>query len=93
MDAAFGMEYLHGKNIVHFDLKSHNFLVNMRDPHRPVCKVIYLIRILLFFIRISYLVCLSFVTKTVYISLVSMSSFHNNFSFFSLELVVHGIKI
>lgn len=44
MDAAFGMEYLHGKNIVHFDLKSHNFLVNMRDPHRPVCKVIYLIR-------------------------------------------------
>ncbi|KAM3761904.1 hypothetical protein ACB098_01G303400 [Castanea mollissima] len=39
MDAAFGMEYLHGKNIVHFDLKSHNFLVNMRDPHRPVCKI------------------------------------------------------
>jgi len=64
MDAAFGMEYLHGKNIVHFDLKSHNFLVNMRDPHRPVCKAIYFIRILLFFIRISHLVCLSFVTKT-----------------------------
>nr|POF05612.1 putative serine/threonine-protein kinase [Quercus suber] len=39
MDAAFGMEYFHGKNIVHFDLKSHNFLVNMRDPHRPVCKI------------------------------------------------------
>ncbi|XP_059431639.1 uncharacterized protein LOC132165163 [Corylus avellana] len=39
MDAAFGMEYLHGKNIVHFDLKSHNLLVNMRDPHRPVCKI------------------------------------------------------
>ncbi|XP_041002309.1 uncharacterized protein LOC121248027 [Juglans microcarpa x Juglans regia] len=39
MDAAFGMEYLHGKNIVHFDLKSHNFLVNMRDPLRPVCKI------------------------------------------------------
>ncbi|KAK6236238.1 hypothetical protein SCA6_011575, partial [Theobroma cacao] len=39
MDAAFGMEYLHEKNIVHFDLKSHNFLVNMRDPHRPVCKI------------------------------------------------------
>ncbi|PKI75717.1 hypothetical protein CRG98_003860 [Punica granatum] len=38
-DAAFGMEYLHGKNIVHFDLKSHNFLVNMRDPQRPVCKI------------------------------------------------------
>lgn len=41
MDAAFGMEYLHEKGVVHFDLKSHNFLVNMRDPHRPVCKVIW----------------------------------------------------
>ncbi|KAM1201443.1 hypothetical protein EV1_017479 [Malus domestica] len=39
MDAAFGMQYLHEKNIVHFDLKSHNFLVNMRDPQRPVCKI------------------------------------------------------
>ncbi|KAA8535054.1 hypothetical protein F0562_030057 [Nyssa sinensis] len=39
MDAAFGMEYLHEKNIVHFDLKSHNFLVNMRDPQQPVCKI------------------------------------------------------
>ncbi|XP_043702803.1 uncharacterized protein LOC122652974 isoform X2 [Telopea speciosissima] len=39
MDAAFGMQYLHEKNVVHFDLKSHNFLVNMKDPHRPVCKI------------------------------------------------------
>eukprot|EP00268_Persea_americana_P051698 TRINITY_DN572_c0_g1_i10.p1 TRINITY_DN572_c0_g1~~TRINITY_DN572_c0_g1_i10.p1 ORF type:complete len:1152 (-),score=298.76 TRINITY_DN572_c0_g1_i10:854-4309(-) len=39
MDAAFGMEYLHGKDIVHFDLKCENLLVNMRDPHRPVCKI------------------------------------------------------
>ncbi|KAM7268045.1 hypothetical protein ACFE04_010211 [Oxalis oulophora] len=39
MGAAFGMEYLHEKNIVHFDLKSHNFLVNMRDPQRPICKI------------------------------------------------------
>lgn len=39
MDAAFGMEYLHVKDIVHFDLKCENLLVNMRDPQRPICKV------------------------------------------------------
>ncbi|XP_078437559.1 uncharacterized protein LOC144708213 isoform X2 [Wolffia australiana] len=39
MDAAFGMEYLHGKNMVHFDLKTDNLLVNLRDPDRPICKV------------------------------------------------------
>lgn len=39
MDAAFGMEYLHSKSIVHFDLKCDNLLVSLRDPQRPVCKV------------------------------------------------------
>ncbi|KAB2623463.1 serine/threonine-protein kinase EDR1-like [Pyrus ussuriensis x Pyrus communis] len=39
MDAAFGMEYSHSKNIVHFDLKCDNLLVNLRDPQRPICKV------------------------------------------------------
>ncbi|XP_022748747.1 uncharacterized protein LOC111298229 isoform X2 [Durio zibethinus] len=39
MDAAFGMEYLHSKNIVHFDLKCDNLLVNLKDSVRPICKV------------------------------------------------------
>ncbi|XP_050222955.1 uncharacterized protein LOC126673046 [Mercurialis annua] len=39
MDAAFGMEYLHSKNTVHFDLKCDNLLVNLKDPQRPICKV------------------------------------------------------
>ncbi|KAL9666091.1 hypothetical protein QQ045_000413 [Rhodiola kirilowii] len=39
MDAAFGMEYLHSKSIVLFDLKCDNLLVNLRDPQRPICKV------------------------------------------------------
>ncbi|KAJ4975310.1 hypothetical protein NE237_000416 [Protea cynaroides] len=38
MDAAFGMEYLHAKNIVHFDLKCDNLLVNLKDPIQPICK-------------------------------------------------------
>lgn len=33
-----GMDYLHSKHIVHFDLKTANLLVGMRDK-TPICKV------------------------------------------------------
>lgn len=33
-----GMDYLHCKHIVHFDLKTANLLVGMRDK-APICKV------------------------------------------------------
>lgn len=32
------MEYLHSKRIVHFDLKTGNLLMSVRDK-APVCKV------------------------------------------------------
>ncbi|DBA77349.1 TPA: hypothetical protein ACH3X2_000866 [Trebouxia sp. C0005] len=38
MDAAKGMEYLHTKRIVHFDLKSANLLLGYKD-RRAICKV------------------------------------------------------
>ncbi|KAI3433344.1 hypothetical protein D9Q98_003162 [Chlorella vulgaris] len=38
LDAAKGMEYLHSKSLVHFDLKTANLLLGHRD-RRPICKV------------------------------------------------------
>ncbi|KAG6516173.1 hypothetical protein ZIOFF_026622 [Zingiber officinale] len=47
MDVAIGMEYLHSRNVVHFDLKCDNLLVNLKDSSRPICKAIggYLIQV------------------------------------------------
>ncbi|XP_027165461.1 serine/threonine-protein kinase HT1-like [Coffea eugenioides] len=39
LHVASGMEYLHSMNVIHFDLKGANLLVNFGDPQRPVCKV------------------------------------------------------
>ena len=46
LDVAFGMEYLHSKDVVHFDLKSPNLLVNLGDPQRPVCKVFTIVNLM-----------------------------------------------
>lgn len=39
LQAARGMEYLHGQYVVHFDLKCDNLLCDLRDPQRPVIKI------------------------------------------------------
>ena len=34
-----GMEYLHGRHVVHFDLKCDNLLADLRDPASPAVKI------------------------------------------------------
>lgn len=37
---ADGMAYVHSKRVIHFDLKSANVLVDLRDGKKLVCKVV-----------------------------------------------------
>ncbi|KAK9804337.1 hypothetical protein WJX72_008076 [[Myrmecia] bisecta] len=39
LQAARGMEYLHSRRVVHFDLKCDNLLCDLRDLMRPVVKI------------------------------------------------------
>jgi serine/threonine protein kinase len=39
LQAAYGMEYLHLRKYVHFDLKCDNLLCDLRDLNRPVVKI------------------------------------------------------
>lgn len=36
---AFGMQFLHSKHVIHFDLKAANLLCDLRDASRPVVKI------------------------------------------------------
>ena len=48
VDVASGMNYLHEKNIVKFDHKLHNLLVNMKGFQKPTSKEKKLMIILMF---------------------------------------------
>lgn len=39
LQAASAVEYLHSKQLIHFDLKADNFLCDLRDATKPVVKV------------------------------------------------------
>ena len=39
LQVAQGMKYLHGRSVVHFDLKAENLLCDLRNPDQPVVKI------------------------------------------------------
>ena len=39
LDIARGLEYLHWRRLVHFDIKADNLMTDIRDAKRPIAKI------------------------------------------------------
>lgn len=39
LDTARGVEYLHWRRVIHFDIKADNIMTDLKDPKRPTGKI------------------------------------------------------